>query len=86
MSLDPKTSKRIFELARDQQQELGLDDDSEDEMPSDEPSAFQQPRMDVVNEDDEDDDEDLEDNDEEIEEEFVRYPHNPIISQSHVGR
>ncbi|KAJ7929175.1 Bystin-domain-containing protein [Mycena leptocephala] len=60
--LDPKTSKRIFELARDQQDELQmLDDDEEDTRPS----ILTRPR------DDDDNDSELEDvEDEEIEEIF----------------
>ncbi|KAF8900011.1 Bystin-domain-containing protein [Mucidula mucida] len=68
--LDPKTSKRIFELARDQQQELGLHDEDEADEP-DASSAFQRPRMDRVHDDDEESDEDdMEDLDEEVEEIF----------------
>ncbi|KIY71764.1 Bystin-domain-containing protein [Cylindrobasidium torrendii FP15055 ss-10] len=57
--LDPKTSKRIFELARNQREELGLD--GKDEMPEDEPStsSFQQPRMDLDDDDEDEDDDDL---------------------------
>ncbi len=69
--LDPKTSKRIFELARDQQQELGLHDEDEEDEP-DASSAFQRPRMDRIHDDDEESDEDdMEDLDEEVEEIFV---------------
>jgi essential nuclear protein 1 len=60
--LDPKTSKRIFELARDQQDELQMLDDDEDTRPS----ILTRPR------DDDDNDSELEDvEDEEIEEIFV---------------
>lgn len=54
MILDPKTSRRIFELARDQQDEF--------EMPDDEPevksTAFSAPRAPMQNDED---DEDVED-------------------------
>ncbi|KAF9042573.1 Bystin-domain-containing protein [Hymenopellis radicata] len=70
--LDPKTSKRIFELARDQQQELGLEDDEDEEDEPDASSAFQRPRMDRIHDDDDDDsdEDDMEDLDEEVEEIF----------------
>lgn len=79
MILDPKTSKRIFELARDQREELGLDDEEEEDS-VDEPSAFQRPRMDKMDEDDEDDDDDndMEDLDEEVEEIFVSMTANSM--------
>ncbi|KAK0191377.1 Bystin-domain-containing protein [Armillaria mellea] len=69
--LDPKTSKRIFELARDQQEELGLvgvdeEDDTDSEAA---PSAFQRPRMDV-DDDEEEEDEDPQGYDEDVEEVF----------------
>ncbi|KAJ7672872.1 Bystin-domain-containing protein [Mycena rosella] len=61
--LDPKTSKRIFELARDQQDEMEMADEEEDAQPS----ALTRPRLD----DDEDEDSDLGDvEDEDVEEIF----------------
>lgn len=71
--LDPKTSKRIFELARDQQEELGLVDagDEDDTDSEAAPSAFQRPRMDVDEEEEEEEDEDLQGYDEDVEEVFV---------------
>jgi essential nuclear protein 1 len=63
--LDPKTSKRIFELARGQQDELQMLDDEEEDT---RPSILTRPR------DDDDNDSELEDvEDEEIEEIFVSY-------------
>ncbi|KAK7061360.1 Bystin-domain-containing protein [Favolaschia claudopus] len=57
--LDPKTSKRIFELARDQQDELDALDEEQEEMP---PSTSTKPRF---RDDDDDEDSELEDIDEE---------------------
>lgn len=71
--LDPKTSRRIFELARDQQEELGLVDADEEDNTDTEAavSAFQRPRMDVDDEEEEDDkDEDIQEYDEDVEEVF----------------
>ncbi|KAJ7067932.1 Bystin-domain-containing protein [Mycena amicta] len=63
--LDPKTSKRIFQLARDQQDELGLEDDDDDT--ERQPASLQRPRIDS----DHDDDSELEDmGDEDVEEIF----------------
>lgn len=54
MVLDPKTSRRIFELAKDQQGELGMpDDDTEPDN-----AAFSAPRVQMLDEDADDDDED----------------------------
>ncbi|KAL6306709.1 cell adhesion protein byn-1 [Sparassis latifolia] len=50
--LDPKTSRRIFELARVQQEELGVDEDDDDE-DGPEPD-FSVPRTQDMDEDDED--------------------------------
>ncbi|KAJ7873387.1 Bystin-domain-containing protein [Mycena olivaceomarginata] len=61
--LDPKTSKRIFELARDQQDELQMLDDEQEEA---RPSTSTRPRF----EDDDDDESELEDVDEEEVEEI----------------
>jgi len=53
--LDPKTSRKIFELAKDQQEEVGAwEDDEEDEEEAERPS-FTVPRTQDVDEDDEDD-------------------------------
>ncbi|PCH41601.1 cell adhesion protein byn-1 [Wolfiporia cocos MD-104 SS10] len=57
--LDPKTSKRIFELARGQQEELGERDDEEEEEEeegtAERKSKFSVPRAQVVEDGDEDD-------------------------------
>ena len=50
--LDPKTSRRIFELAKDQQDELEGSDDDEDDM-QDEPQNLQ-PRTPVAFDEDDD--------------------------------
>ncbi|KAJ7477144.1 Bystin-domain-containing protein [Mycena galericulata] len=61
--LDPKTSKRIFELARDQQDELQMADDDEEDA---RPSAITRSRL-----DDDEEDSELEDlEDEDVEEIF----------------
>lgn len=52
--LDPKTSKRIFDLAKVQQDELELPDDDEESPQS--PQKFSRPRLQI---EDDDDDEDL---------------------------
>ncbi|KAJ7162620.1 Bystin-domain-containing protein [Mycena crocata] len=64
--LDPKTSQRIFELAKDQQDELEMaDDDDDDEVAQS--SALRRPRLD----DDEDNDSELEEmDDQDVEEIF----------------
>ncbi|TCD70471.1 snoRNA-binding rRNA-processing protein [Steccherinum ochraceum] len=64
--LDPKTSKRIFELARDQQEELE-DSEGEDDV-IEEQAAFTRPRIAQI---DEEEDDDLGDYDEEEEEEEI---------------
>ncbi|KIM45939.1 hypothetical protein M413DRAFT_440994 [Hebeloma cylindrosporum] len=67
--LDPKTSRRIFELARDQQNELEIPDDLDVEQDIDE-DRMSKPRMQVTfGEDDEDDERNSEDG-EEIEKEY----------------
>ncbi|KAF9451994.1 Bystin-domain-containing protein [Macrolepiota fuliginosa MF-IS2] len=69
--LDPKTSRKIFELARDQQDELEMPDDQEE--PSDEDgnnnTTFTQLRSHFVDEDEEEDDMNYDDT-QEVEEEF----------------
>ncbi|CAL1702091.1 unnamed protein product [Somion occarium] len=52
--LDPKTSRRIFELARDQQEELEASEGDEDD-DFDDRTAFTVPRSQGVNDEDEDD-------------------------------
>ncbi|TDL29749.1 Bystin-domain-containing protein [Rickenella mellea] len=53
--LDPKTSRRIFELAQDQQDELGQLEDEEDEEDTQTiPNSFGQPRQGHVSDEDED--------------------------------
>lgn len=73
--LDPKTSRRIFELAKDQQEELGMPDDDEIDPGN---TAFSAPRSQSLDEDDEDDeDEDREvgmDADEDVEQMLVCAP------------
>ncbi|KAI0643706.1 cell adhesion protein byn-1 [Trametes meyenii] len=64
--LDPKTSRRIFELARDQQEELD-ENDFDDEVEEDDQPNFSAPRGPAL---DEDDDLDLERYDEEDVEEI----------------
>ena len=68
--LDPKTSRRIFELARDQQDELEMPED--EEVPEDEDEeVLSKPRMQARFNDD--DDEDHSENGEDIEEEYVSF-------------
>ncbi|KAF7978307.1 hypothetical protein HWV62_909 [Athelia sp. TMB] len=63
--LDPKTSRRIFELARDQQDEFEMPDDEQEPKHD----TFKAPRAPMGNDDDdEDEDEDLAYGDEDIEE------------------
>lgn len=50
--MDPKTSRRIFELARDQQQELEVPDEEDEEF--DNQTAFTIPRSQNADEDDDD--------------------------------
>ena len=68
--LDPKTSRRVFELARDQQEELEeLDDDDDEDDDSEEQPKFRQPRDD---DDTSEDDMDQEGDEEEEYAEIVR--------------
>ncbi|KAG9219048.1 hypothetical protein CCMSSC00406_0001458 [Pleurotus cornucopiae] len=67
--LDPKTSQRIFELAKDQQDELEMPEDDEEE--ATEVSSFSRPRMPVLQGDDDDDDELYGDDIQDAEEIFV---------------
>ncbi|KAH9918148.1 uncharacterized protein B0H18DRAFT_1123189 [Fomitopsis serialis] len=53
--LDPKTSRKIFELAKDQQEEVGTWEDDEDEEAEAERPSFTTPRTQDVDEDEEDD-------------------------------
>ncbi|KAH9843704.1 cell adhesion protein byn-1 [Rhodofomes roseus] len=69
--LDPKTSKKIFELARDQQEEVGAWEDDEEEGEEPERASFTVPRTQNFNDDEEDDDlerYDQDDYEEEVEE------------------
>jgi hypothetical protein len=79
--LDPKTSKRIFDLAKVQQDELELPDDDEESPQS--PQKFSRPRLQI---EDDDDDEDLSVGEEpgDVEAEFVRLspPKSRIISSN----
>lgn len=71
MILDPKTSKKIFELARDQQEEVGTWEDDEEEEEETERPSFTVPRTQVFDDDEEDDDlerYDQDDYEEEVEE------------------
>jgi essential nuclear protein 1 len=68
--LDSKTSTRIFELARDQQEELEEPEDDDEE--DDAQPAFNAPRMNLG---EDDDDEEMDDDNEfelDAEEELVR--------------
>ncbi len=69
MVLDPKTSQRIFELAKDQQDELEMPED--DEEGTTEVSSFSRPRMPVLQDDEDDDDELYGDDVQDAEEIFV---------------
>ncbi|KAL0949800.1 hypothetical protein HGRIS_009837 [Hohenbuehelia grisea] len=69
--LDPKTSQRIFQLARDQQDELEMpDDDAEDETEAGGPSTMARPRMPAFDEDEEDNQDGDDEYPEEVEEIF----------------
>lgn len=69
ITLDSKTSTRIFELARDQQEELAEPDDfPDDEL---EESAFNVPRMTVEDDEDDDEIENADEHDVDAEEELV---------------
>lgn len=80
MILDPKTSRKIFELARDQQDELEeVEDDEEDE--AQENAKFTLPRTQKVQDEDEDDDlEEYDDEEYEEVEEIVRPPSTIRVS------
>ena len=54
MILDPKTSRKIFELARGQQEELEDGDEDEDEDETQESAKFTLPRTQNIDEDDDD--------------------------------
>lgn len=65
--MDPKTSRRIFELAKDQQDELDMDEDVQEAEGEEVDDVLSRPREVAFDEDDE-----LFDNTgEEIEEEYV---------------
>jgi essential nuclear protein 1 len=72
--LDPKTSRRIFELARDQQVELGvLDDDGADDEDAEDDSADAKlrPRIAVADDDEEEEEYEVEEYEVDAEDEFV---------------
>jgi essential nuclear protein 1 len=70
--LDPKTSKRIFELAREQQDELEVPDDLDD-VEVERQTALSRPRPQNTDTDDDDDDGDFDGAEEveDVEEIFV---------------
>ncbi|KAH9950103.1 cell adhesion protein byn-1 [Amylocystis lapponica] len=53
--LDPKTSRRIFELAKDQQEELGSEGEADDDEDEDGKHSFTLPRTQDLEDEDEDD-------------------------------
>jgi hypothetical protein len=67
--LDPKTSKRIFELAKDQQDELEMPDDPESE--DERMAELSRPRTQIMEDDEEDDRVVSDDDGEDVEEMFV---------------
>jgi essential nuclear protein 1 len=71
--LDPKTSRRIFELAKDQQDELEIPDDHDVDQDIDEDrmAVLSKPRMQVNFEEDDEDDERNSEDGGEIEKEYV---------------
>jgi essential nuclear protein 1 len=72
--LDPKTSRRIFELARDQQVELGvLDDDGadDDDAEDDSADAKLRPRIAAADDDEEEEEYEVEEYEVDAEDEFV---------------
>lgn len=70
--LDPKTSRKIFELARDQQEEFSASDEEKEAEEQSKPS-FTVPRSQNIQDEDEDDLGDYDENDDEEEvEEIVR--------------
>lgn len=73
MILDPKTSKRIFELARDQQDEIDMPDDQEsDDEETGNVTHLTRPRNAQLDEDDEEEDMDADlEGQEDAEEIFV---------------
>jgi len=88
VTLDPKTSRRIFELARDQQDELAMPDD-EDDVQEDSPRInLSKPRMATGS--DEEDDEDYEEYETASEhdpmEELVREALSLFLSHLHFQR
>ena len=70
--LDPKTSRKIFELAKDQQREVDpdLEDDDEEDEEDGNKLSFLQTRSTIEVMEDEDDDEDLQSGDDNYEEEY----------------
>lgn len=71
--LDPKSSRKIFELARDQQEELdGGDEDEDEDEDEDGRADFSVPRSQFLQDDDDDDLGDYDEDDEEEVEEIVR--------------
>ncbi len=67
--LDPKTSRRIFELAKDQQDELEMPEDEEVPEEDEDEEVLSKPRMQARFNEDEDGDHS--ENGEDIEEEYV---------------
>ncbi|KAG2345112.1 Bystin-domain-containing protein [Suillus weaverae] len=59
--LDPKMSRRIFELARDQQEEIDMPEDEDEPRHEDERENFK-PRAQFVDDDEDSDDDDMSDN------------------------
>lgn len=76
--LDPKTSRKIFELARDQQEELNEDEEDEDKE-EDSRANFSIPRGHTGEDDEEDDDLGDYDEDEEEIEEIVRLDSTALV-------
>jgi essential nuclear protein 1 len=71
--LDPKTSKRIFELAKDQQEEMEIPEHHTPDSEQDEKAMFSKPRSQALESEDEDEDISVSDGDAEVDEEtFVR--------------
>ena len=66
--LDPKTSRKIFELAKDQQEELDDFEDEEEEEDEGDNKNFIVPRTQTADDDDEDDLGDSDDEEYEVEE------------------
>lgn len=81
--MDPRTSKRIFELAREQQEELGSDEEDEDE-----DEAFTTARSTRTFGDEEEEDDDDEEGigkygDEDVEVEELVSPLSPLSASHH---